>query len=152
MKIVDIFYNHVLLITILSWLISQIIKVIYYSVKAGGFKKEFLTSSGGFPSSHTAMATALVVTTIREFGFGSGEFAMTFFFAGIVIYDTLGVRTECGKHARILNNILIQHKELFSSNEGDQEGTLQESIGHTLLEVIAGFIIGAVIGLIIPFW
>ena len=61
-----------------------------------------LVSSGGMPSSHTALVTGLATATGRISGLGSAAFAIAFVLASIVMYDAAGVRRRehSGAHSK----------------------------------------------------
>jgi acid phosphatase family membrane protein YuiD len=104
-----------------------------------------LFSTGGMPSSHSALVTSLATATGVQYGFGSAYFAISCVLALIVMYDARGVRKESGQHARILNQIL---RELMSGHPiTDRE--LKELLGHTTIEVFVGALVGIVYTLLL---
>ena len=161
-SITRIIYNSLFMAAAISWLIAQVMKVVTASVKNGGFSRQLLTSSGGFPSSHSATVSALVAMSFRLYGGDSEIFAVTFFLAMIVMYDAVGVRAETGRQSEILNGLMKNHPELFESQETGKttgEGkhshvektiTLNEKTGHTLPELIAGIAIGVLVSAFLP--
>lgn len=137
-----IFDNHVLLIALLASLLAQIIKVFVDLIRDGKVNFLTLVSTGGMPSSHSALVTALAAGIGQTAGWESGEFAIAFVFAVIVMYDAAGVRQAAGKQARILNQIV---DELFRENPTFNENRLKELLGHTPVQVIIGSALGAAI-------
>jgi acid phosphatase family membrane protein YuiD len=123
----QIIYNYIFIAAAVAWLISQIVKIIWFSVKNRGFRRQFLVSSGGFPSSHTATVIGMTAMAARIYGFDSPVFAVAFFSAIIVIYDALGVRREAGKHAAILNRLMDEHPELFGGEPLQPAADLPET-------------------------
>lgn len=97
------------------------------------------------PSSHSAVVTSLAILLGREYGFGSGIFALALIFAIVVMYDAAGVRRAAGKQARILNQIL-ETPGLTSVQVHDK---LVEVLGHTPIQVFVGAAIGFIVGLIV---
>lgn len=91
------------------------------------------------PSTHSSFVSSLTTLIYLNNGLNSEYFAISLIFSLIVIYDSIGVRYEVGKHAKIINNIT---KEM-PFNEA-----LKEKIGHKLTEVINGIILGLIIALI----
>jgi uncharacterized protein len=65
-------------------------------------------------------------------------FAISAVFGTIVIFDATGVRQEVGRHSKTLNDIL----EMLKLRETLNFEILEELVGHTVLEVIAGFFLG----------
>jgi uncharacterized protein len=134
--------NRILLVAIAACLIAQAIKLIIDVIQNGKISVKVLTTSGGMPSAHSALVTALAAGVGENLGFTSAEFAIATIFAIIVMYDAAGVRQAAGKQARILNQMV---EELFSEDHKFNEEKLKELIGHTPVQVIAGSILGVVI-------
>ena len=79
-----------------------------------------------------------------DYGFDSVYFALAASFALVVMFDAQGVRRASGRQARILNKIT---EDIYWQGR-IKEGQLRELIGHTPVEVIMGFFLGAAIALI----
>lgn len=133
--------NPVLLIALITWALAQIIKVPIEYIRHRRVNWGLMFSSGGMPSSHSALMTAITLATGLLYGFDTPVFALAFAISMIVIYDAAGVRREAGRHAEKIN-ILIN--ELFSGNAISDE-QLKEVIGHTPGQVLAGIILGIII-------
>jgi acid phosphatase family membrane protein YuiD len=101
-----------------------------------------LFTTGGMPSAHSALVTALAASVGQTVGWGSAEFAIATIFAIIVMYDAAGVRQAAGKQARILNQMI---DELFQEDSKFSEDRLKELLGHTPVQVIVGSILGIAI-------
>ena len=138
---VKIMNNKVLLACITAWSIAQILKIIltFYSSKKIDLTR--LVGSGGMPSSHTALVTALSTSIGIMYGWDSAIFAVSLCFALVVMYDAAGVRRAAGNQAKILNIII----EDLAHNKPITDEKLKELIGHTPKEVVAGAILGIVI-------
>jgi uncharacterized protein len=130
--------NRILLVAIAACLIAQVLKLIIDLIQNGKFSVKVLTTTGGMPSAHSALVTALAA------GVGA-EFAIATIFAIVVMYDAAGVRQAAGKQARILNQMV---DELFSEDHKFNEEKLKELLGHTPVQVIAGSVLGIVISLL----
>lgn len=102
-------------------------------------------SSGGFPSSHSAIVSALSLGIGRYYGWDSPIFAVAAVFGMIVLYDAAGVRRAAGKQAEVLNQLI---ERLYHGPDFAQE-RLKELIGHTPLEVFGGVMVGIIIGSLI---
>ena len=126
------------------WFIAQFSKLIITLIWDKRFDLSQLTSMGGMPSSHSATVCALATTIGKLEGFTSPLFAISFFFALIVMYDAAGVRRTVGDQSVIINRIIA---ELFKDNPEFEKG-LKEFIGHTRLEII----IGAALGIGLAWW
>lgn len=115
--------------------LSQCIKILIEFVK---YKKisfvRFIDGMGGMPSTHSALVSS--ISTIIYFNYGmSSLFAVTLIFSLITIYDSMGVRYESGKQAKMINKLT--------------GGNLEEKIGHRPIETLAGVILGIVFTLLI---
>lgn len=135
--------NSVLWTAILGWFAAQVIKfvLVLFTTKNVDFKR--LIGSGGMPSSHSSIVSALAVSAGFERGFSSVEFAVCTVIAFVVMYDASGVRRAAGQHARILNG-LIKGTENFESSGK----LLKELLGHSPIEVFAGAALGVAIAVI----
>ncbi len=134
--------NRILLVALAACLIAQVLKLIIDVIQHGKTSVKILTTTGGMPSAHSALVTALATGVGQNLGWKSAEFAIATIFAIIVMYDAAGVRQAAGKQARILNQMV---DELFSEDHKFNEEKLKELLGHTPVQVIAGSILGIVI-------
>jgi acid phosphatase family membrane protein YuiD len=138
----EIANNKVLLACITAWFIAQVLKIIltYYSSKKIDFTR--FVGSGGMPSSHTSFVMALSTSIGKLYGWDSAIFAVALCFAFVVMYDAAGVRRAAGTQARLLNIII----EDLTHNKPIEHEKLKELIGHTPKEVLAGAVLGILIG------
>jgi uncharacterized protein len=134
--------NRILLVAIAACLIAQVLKLVIDLIQNGKVSAKVLTTTGGMPSAHSALVTALATGVGQSLGWKSAEFAIAAIFAIIVMYDAAGVRQAAGKQARILNQMV---DELFSEDHKFNEEKLKELLGHTPVQVIAGSILGIAI-------
>lgn len=135
----DILDNHVLLVAIVACLIAQVMKLGIEVVKNGKLNLRTLTGTGGMPSAHSALVTALAVGVGQTVGWATVEFAIASTFAVIVMYDAAGVRQAAGKHAKVLNQIV---DEMFQEDHEVRPDQLKELLGHTPVQVLAGSVLG----------
>jgi acid phosphatase family membrane protein YuiD len=140
-----LFDNRVLISAFLAWAIAQISKTVYELFRQRKLIISRLVSSGGMPSSHSALVTGLATATGRLDGVGSTAFAISVVLAGIVMYDAAGVRRAVSIQARILNQML---DEAFAGHP-IAEKRLRELIGHTPFQVFVGGLLGIVVGLLV---
>jgi uncharacterized protein len=138
----QILENRILLVAVAACLIAQVLKLIIDLIQNGKFSVKVLTTTGGMPSAHSALVTALAAGVGESLGWKSAEFAIATIFAIVVMYDAAGVRQAAGKQARILNQMI---DELFSEDHKFNEEKLKELLGHTPVQVIAGSILGIAI-------
>lgn len=137
--------NAVLMTAFLAWFIAQLLKVVINLLSYGKLDLTRLIGAGGMPSSHTAFVVALAASVGKEAGWGSMPFAIAFVLAAVVMYDAAGVRRATGRQAEVLNRLL---SDLYHGTKIQQE-RLKELIGHSPIEVLAGAILGLLIGLLI---
>jgi hypothetical protein len=138
----NIIDNSVLLVAVIACLIAQASKLVVEVVKNRKLDVRVLVTTGGMPSAHSALVTALASGIGQTVGWASSEFALATIFAIIVMYDAAGVRQAAGKQARILNQMI---DEVFSDKHEFNEDRLKELLGHTPFQVIVGSILGVTI-------
>ena len=144
-------WNFVLATAICASLLAQLIKVLLNLFIFHRFIAERMWGAGGMPSSHSATVCAMVVATGRYCGVSSPTFAIAAVLSIIVMYDAMGVRYETGEQAKVLNQMIDQWIEVSEKNAPFlQNMHLKEMVGHTPLQVVAGFLVGLVVGLLYP--
>ncbi len=134
----EIIGNPVLFIGLFAWLLAQFLKVPIEYILYKRINWGLWFSSGGMPSSHSALVTSITLAIGMFEGFNSPLFALAFAITMIVVYDAAGVRREAGRHAEKLN-ILINE---FFSGQPISDKQLKEVIGHTPAQVVAGVGLG----------
>ncbi|MBE9215372.1 divergent PAP2 family protein [Plectonema cf. radiosum LEGE 06105] len=138
----NIFNNHVLLVALIACFVAQALKLLIELIKNGKVSVSVLVTTGGMPSAHSALVTALAAGVGQTIGWASPEFALAAIFAIIVMYDAAGVRQAAGKQARILNQVI---DEMFHDHPEIAAERLKELLGHTPFQVIAGSALGVTI-------
>jgi acid phosphatase family membrane protein YuiD len=138
----EIFNNNAITLPVFSWFLAQFYKFLHCLVvnKRIDFMK--FVSSGGMPSSHSAISVCLATIMGMQYGFGSGIFAFSVVFALVVMADAAGVRRAAGKQAALLNKLANSTKEFRAEKD------LKELLGHTPVEVFAGAALGILVALI----
>lgn len=137
--------NRILVASFLAWAIAQLSKTIYELIRYRKLILSRMVSSGGMPSSHSALVMSLATATGRVVGITSAAFAISLVLAAIVMYDAAGVRRAVSIQARILNQMI---DEAFEGKPFAEE-RLRELIGHTPTQVIVGGLLGVGVALII---
>ncbi len=133
----ELLANRVLWSALMASLVAQSTKLILVYGRTGKLDFRVVTQTGGMPSSHAALVSALALGVGLQEGWDSLLFAATVIFALIVMYDAAGIRQAAGKHARVLNRMME------SFGDGDfEEPYLKELLGHTPLQVIVGSLLG----------
>ena len=136
--------NRILVTAFVAWAVAQISKTIIDLLQQRKLVLSRLVSSGGMPSSHSALVMGLATATGRIVGVSSAAFAIAVVLAGIVMYDAAGVRRAVSIQARILNQMI---DEAFQGSPM-AEKRLRELIGHTPIQVIVGGMLGIGVGLL----
>lgn len=140
----------VIIISIASMVIAQIAKFFVDVIVNKRVDETILISTGGMPSSHSALVTALTVSIglfdYHLTGSFSLAFAVSIVVSLVVVHDSMGVRYEASKHARELN--LIKLRLNLIENIDVEEKKLKEALGHKPREVLVGVILGSVIAIV----
>ncbi|XP_031394565.1 uncharacterized protein LOC116205986 isoform X2 [Punica granatum] len=85
-----------------AWCIAQSIKVILNFFVEKKWDLRILFASGGMPSSHSALCTALTTSVALCHGVADSLFPVCLGFSSIVMYDAIGVRRHAGMQAEFL--------------------------------------------------
>ncbi|XP_077251310.1 acid phosphatase/vanadium-dependent haloperoxidase-related protein [Tasmannia lanceolata] len=126
---------------LIAWAIAQSMKLFLYFFVERKWDSRILFSSGGMPSSHSALCMALTTSVALCHGVGDSLFPVCLGFSLIVMYDAIGVRRHAGMQAEVLNMIV---EDLFQGHPISQR-KLKELLGHTPSQVIAGAILGILV-------
>jgi acid phosphatase family membrane protein YuiD len=131
--------NRPLLSAVVAWASAQVLKLVLFSILERRLYWRRLIDTGGLPSAHSAFVMGLATGVGIHDGVESSVFAIAAVFAAVVMYDAVSLRREAGKHADILNELLLLSfiRDAFKEREA-----LKELIGHTPLEVMAGAALG----------
>ncbi len=137
--------NQPLIAALVANFLAQILKFVLGYIKNRRWDWVLLLRTGGMPSSHSAMVAGVAHSLGLTQGFGSPIFALAFVLAVVVIYDATGIRRQAGKHAHLINEMIM---ELASGHPLRQE-QLREALGHTPLEALAGTLLGILIAQVV---
>lgn len=140
-----------LVIAVANMLLVQLLKLpIQYFIDKR-WSPWIVFSTGGMPSSHSALVTSLTLAIALTEGIDTPYFALSLVFASVVVHDSIGLRREAGKHATIINqmkqevNVIISELQSGPDKNPDKlEQQLKELLGHEPLEAIIGVLIGVV--------
>ncbi len=136
-----LFQNRVLVAGLVAWALAQIIKIPLDYFRTRRWNWALLLTTGGMPSSHSALMTATTHAIGLYYGFANPLFALAVAISMIVVYDAANVRRQAGIHAQRINVIFDELLRGHPINEKD----LREVLGHTPLEVMGGILFGLVI-------
>ena len=139
----EIITNKVLVAPLCAWAVAQLLKVFITLVKEKRLDLRYLVISGGMPSAHSALVSALATSVAIIQGLGSVAFGITAILALVVMYDAAGIRQSVGLQSVVLNRIV---QELRSRRPiAELERDLREFIGHTPFQVFAGAALGIIV-------
>ena len=138
-----LFFNPIFLSTACTLCTAQVLKTLIFILsgrrgKALELIEITMWRTGGMPSSHAAVVSAMTASIAFVEGIASNLFIFSFWFTLVVIRDALGVRRSAGLLARGLNNLGKQVSEKININFN----TVKEIQGHTPLEVVVGVLLG----------
>jgi acid phosphatase family membrane protein YuiD len=141
MNFLALFENKALIAGLTAWALAQVIKIPLYYVQTRKWNWALLFTTGGMPSSHSALVTATTLAIGLYHGLDHPTFALGVVITMIVTYDAAGVRQQAGIHAQRINVIMAELLQGHPINERD----LREVLGHTPLEVVGGILLGLVV-------
>ena len=125
---------------VIAFLVAQGLKMIISSqgqkLRNKGWRRAF--ESGRMPSSHTTVVVAFASSILFTEGV-SKLFAIAVVFAMVTIYDSLVVRRSSGEQGTAL-------LKLLEASVYSKDPMPYIALGHKPLEVIAGFVLGVMIG------
>ena len=147
MPFIDIIKNPVLISSLVASFLAQILKLPIEYLRTKKWDWSLMLSTGGMPSSHSAMVTAAAAGVGHYMGFDTPTFGLAFALAAVVIYDATNIRRQAGFHAQQINRIInefIQGK----AKPIEEYQELKEVLGHSPAEAFGGIILGIVISII----
>jgi hypothetical protein len=139
----DLISNKVLIAAFIAWLLGQGLKFPLEYLINKRWDWTIIFSTGGLPSAHSAVVTAVALSIGLTDGFGTSLFALAAATGLIVIYDAAGVRRQAGFHAERINKIM---RDFFESGHF-MENDLKEMLGHSPFEVFSGVLLGVLVSL-----
>ncbi|HEU0295678.1 MAG TPA: divergent PAP2 family protein [Anaerolineales bacterium] len=141
MNLLALFQNKALIAGLIAWGLAQVIKIPLDYLRTRRWNWALLLTTGGMPSSHSALMTGTVLAVGLYHGFDNPLFALGVVITMIVTYDAAGVRRQAGIHAQRINVLVEELLKGHMFNEND----LREVLGHTPLEVIGGILLGLIV-------
>lgn len=137
--------NQHIWIALFACISAQALKVLTEYAYTKKIDRALLFSTGGMPSSHSALVVAVAASIGTVEGLYSPIFALALVFALIVMHDAAGVRRAAGKHATVINN-LVEKLENIGITPDEK---LKELLGHSPIEVVAGALWGLIVTTVI---
>lgn len=141
MNLTALFENKALIAGLIAWILAQVVKIPLDYLRTRRWNWALLLTTGGMPSSHSALMTGTVFAIGLYYGFDNPLFALGVAITMIVTYDAAGVRRQAGIHAQRINVLFdeLLHGHIFSEKD------LREVLGHTPLEVAGGILLGLIV-------
>lgn len=97
-----------------------------------------ILQSGGMPSAHTAATASMAIVTGLMEGFDSSVFAVALVLTAVVAHDAVRVRGS-------MNTIVNILRKTATPEVLEEAGSLPDTVGHSIGEVIVGFILAGVV-------
>lgn len=124
----------------LGWIVAQTIKLVRAAIKTHSVDFEYLLSTGGMPSAHSAMASGVLASIGFTEGFGSPIAMLALGFASVTMFDAATVRKAAGEQAKVLNRLV---RDLVQTHHVPTAiAHLKELLGHSRREVLWGMATG----------
>lgn len=130
--------------SVLAAVSAHLLKMLVKRVTNGVWDWRELKSSGGMPSVHASLVSALAFAVGLTDGFDTPYAMVAAGFALVVLIDAATLRRESGEHAKLLNRI-IAHLNSVSESDRIEARRLEERLGHRRREVIAGVLWGCLV-------
>ena len=127
-----------------AWMAAQTIKLLRSLRTTHTVDFEYLVSTGGMPSAHSAMVAGLATSIGLTEGFGTPIAMLALGFAVVTMFDAATVRRAAGEQAKVLNLMLREIRELKFKPKH-----LKELLGHTRKEVFWGMVLGACVAVLV---
>ena len=138
----DLFSNHVLIASASAWALAQVAKTVVALFHGKSIQAKFLFASGGMPSAHSALVSALATSVGMVEGASSISFAVSAVLALIVMYDATGVRHAVSRQSAVINRIVEEIR--LGRPMTELKSDLRELVGHTPYQVFAGAGLGII--------
>lgn len=142
-----LYWRYPFIIPIFVWLIIQVFKVIVDIVIEKRINLSNPFRSGWFPSVHSWVSSSICTMTGLYAWYDSLIFAIVLWFSILWWYDAMTVRYEAGQHAKQLNDLTIELRDILKIRQNAM--LLKERLGHTLFEVIWWVLIWAILTIIV---
>ncbi|MGR3764766.1 divergent PAP2 family protein [Rossellomorea sp. NS-SX7] len=142
--------NKGVLTALLSIVLAQGFKIPIHYIKKREWKPELFFQTGGMPSSHSAGVASLTTFIALKKGVKTIDFALSFVFGLIVMYDAQGIRRQTGELTLKVNSLdeLVRkaHEKESVEFEERKPKRLKEMLGHQPQEVVGGALLGLIMG------
>jgi acid phosphatase family membrane protein YuiD len=131
----DIYYA---ITPFVAWLTAGTLKFVINSIRAKRLAFS-LIGYGGLPSNHSAIVSSIAALIAFREGIDHPAFGVAVALAFIVMLDANNLRKQMGKQAEAINR-------LSAALEPSGYTPLRERMGHSRIEIMAGVLVGIVVG------
>ncbi len=138
LKLFELLSNEIFLSVVIATILAQVIKLLNKLAQTKKFDWTKLWETGGMPSCHAAIASALALSVFIKEGGITTLTIVTAFLCIIIIRDAFGIRQEVKKQAKSINTII---KKLDLKKEHGIK-RVSECAGHNFTEVVSGILLG----------
>lgn len=130
--------------------IAQLLKPAISYITTGKWNWSLAHASGGFPSSHSALVSALALSVGMMEQFRSTIFAVALALAVIVIYDAANVRYYSGQNIKVTQQLVRDLQKMYPDMFDDPlyDTKMKPVLGHRWFEVFGGIVLGILIAMI----
>lgn len=135
--LIDILTNKIVLSAIFSAVAAQIIKSLIHLYKTGQYDWRWLFRDAGMPSAHTATVVAATLSVYMLEGM-TNLTIICGVYAAITIRNVIGDKIFAEKQEKLINQIIIKIQQSLAGERVEWK----HLIGHSIREVIVGFILG----------
>lgn len=136
MSHINIFYDYLILIPAITFVITVFLKWLFIKIKTWKIDINSSLWSWWMPSVHSSLVVSLSTAIALKYWIVSDLFALTMTFTLIIIYDAINVRFEAWQHAWAINDILWKKR-------------FNESLWHLPSEAFAWSILWIVVAILI---
>lgn len=127
---------------VIGWLVAQGLKYVFDAIRSRTWSHlRQLYLSGSMPSAHSATVVSLATVVGLRDGLDSAIFAVALLFAGVVMYDAMMVRRSSGEQGLAIQSLIKEAKSKVLLPRSAR--------GHTPVEVLAGAILGVIVGSVV---
>jgi uncharacterized protein len=134
---------NIIAVSVCACILTQLIKVMIILVQKKRFYPRAFLTTGGMPSTHSAIVSSLAISVAMVEGLNSVAFGISAVLAFVVMFDAAGLRRSVGKQAIILDQVVKELKEQGSAINFEEIS--RDIMGHTIIQVIVGALIGAAV-------
>jgi len=145
--LIEILTNKIVLSAFFSAVIAQIIKSLIHLYKTGHYDWRWLFRDAGFPSAHTATVVSATLAVYLLEGVTNLTIICAIY-AAITMRNVIGDKIFAEKQEKLINQIIIKIQQSLAGEKVEWK----HLIGHTIREVVAGFILGIIITAVVFYY